>query len=113
MPTELQLLTKRAADLRKMMKEEATKQTPTKANRRADVVHNAADRQLNAAIARERTLAARILEIQGLLATGNFRTIEQLATAMEKAVPQVRWALFHGKQRGSIPNDVNLDQNGP
>lgn len=83
MPTELQLLTKRAADLRKMMKEEATKQTPTKANRRADVVHNAADRQLNAAIARERTLAARILEIQGLLATGNFRTIEQLATAME------------------------------
>jgi len=113
MPTELQLLTKRAADLRKLMKEEATKQTPTKANRRADVAHEAADRQLDAATARERTLTTRIAEVKGLLATSNFRTIEQLAMAMEKTVAQVRWALFHGKQRGSIPNDVDLEQIGP
>ncbi|QYA02233.1 MULTISPECIES: hypothetical protein [unclassified Rhizobium] len=103
----------RIADLRKMMKEEATKRTSAKANRCAYAVHCAADRQLHKAAARERTLAARIVEIQGLLATGNFRTIEQLARAVRKTVPQVQWALFHGKQRGSIPNAVDFDQIGP
>ncbi|MBY5592284.1 hypothetical protein HFO49_33530 [Rhizobium leguminosarum] len=53
-------------------------------------------------ISRERTTVEGIANAFALLRTGKFETIEQLADAMNLAVPQVRWRLRKGRDRGVI-----------
>ncbi|MBB3303156.1 hypothetical protein FHT72_006732 [Rhizobium sp. BK077] len=53
-------------------------------------------------LSRERTTVEGIASSIALLRTGKFETIEQLADAMKLTVPQVRWRLRNGLERGFI-----------
>lgn len=53
-------------------------------------------------LSRERTTVDGIANAIAFLRTGKFKTIEQLAEAMKLTVPQVRWRLQKGRERGFI-----------
>ncbi len=60
-------------------------------------------------LSRERTTLQGIASAIAFLRMGRFKTIEQLADAMKLTVPQVRWRLRVGRDRGLIgPNFYRL-----
>ncbi|NKN13970.1 hypothetical protein [Rhizobium laguerreae] len=56
-------------------------------------------------LSRERTTVEGIANAIALLRTAEFKTIEQLAEAMKLTVPQVRWRLREGRERGVISEE--------
>ncbi|MBX5154824.1 hypothetical protein HJB78_28405 [Rhizobium lentis] len=69
-----------------------------------DTIINHSKRQgyLKWKLSRERTTVEGIASSIAFLRTGKFETIEQLAVAMKLTVPQVRWRLSKGRERGFI-----------
>jgi hypothetical protein len=53
-------------------------------------------------VSKDRTTIEGIANAIILLRTGKFTTIEQLADAMKLTVPQARWRLREGRDRGFI-----------